>query len=373
MKPLRRFAVHLSALVFVVAWTLPSLGVLVTSLRDRDQVAVSGWWTALSSSSRMQVYRVPEDKGEPVDGRYIVTGSLPGNGEVLIAWGVSSLQPTYFAAGETANLTGGGTLRVEADGSFFLSGTESFARTHRQRIFYSVTAGPRLTMENYANVLFAAGVGRSFLNSAIVAVPATVIPALIAAFAAYALAWMRFPGRWLLRLIVVGLLVVPLQMSLIPLLAFYNSAGHAMGFDPKSYIGVWAAHTGFGMPLAIHLLQNRMAGVPREIVESARMDGAGDFHIFTRIVLPLTFPALVSFGIFQFMWVWNDLLVALVFLGPQDDTLVLTGRLINLMGTNGGDWAMLSASACVASAVPILVFLALQKRVESGLLGIALK
>jgi len=232
---------------------------------------------------------------------------------------------------------------------------------------------PRFTLANYAGVLGAAGLGRSFLNSMTVAVPATVIPILIAAFAAYALAWMRFPGRGLLIAAVVGLLVVPLQMALIPLLSLYNCLGQAFGFDPKTYIGIWLAHTGFGLPLAIYLLRNYMAGLPREIIESARVDGANDFEIFTRIVLPLSFPALASFAIFQFLWTWNDLLVALVFLGAGDDRLVLTGRLVNLLGSRGGDWEILAASAFVSIAVPILVFFALQKYLVRGLLAGSVK
>ena len=168
-------------------------------------------------------------------------------------------------------------------------------------------------------------------------------------------------------------LVVPLQMSLIPLLKIYNSAGQAFGFDPKSYIGIWLAHTGFGLPLAIYLLRNYMVGLPKEIMESARVDGATDFQIFTKIVLPLSFPALASFAIFQFLWTWNDLLVALVFLGPQDDKLVLTGRLVNLLGSRGGDWEILAASAFVSIAVPIFVFFALQKYLVRGLLAGSVK
>ena len=232
---------------------------------------------------------------------------------------------------------------------------------------------PRFTFDNYLSVLRAEGLGRSFLNSMTVAVPSTVIPILIAAFAAYALSWMQFPGRSLLIATVVGLLVVPLQMSLIPLLTIYNSAGQALGFDPKSYIGIWLAHTGFGLPLAIYLLRNYMSGLPREIMESARVDGATDFQIFTKIVLPLSFPALASFAIFQFLWTWNDLLVALVFLGPQDDKLVLTGRLVNLLGSRGGDWEILAASAFVSFAVPVFVFFALQKYLVRGLLAGSVK
>jgi alpha-glucoside transport system permease protein len=195
-----------------------------------------------------------------------------------------------------------------------------------------------------------------------------VIPILVAAFAAYALAWMEFPGRALIVALVVGLLVVPLQLALIPLLKLHNEIGIG-----KSYIGIWLAHTGFGLPLAIYLLRNYMIGLPREIIESARVDGATDFQIFLKIILPLSFPALASFAIFQFLWTWNDLLVALVFLGNSEDQLVMTGQLKNLMGSRGGDWEILATSAFITIAVPLVVFFAMQKYLVRGLLAGSVK
>ena len=207
-----------------------------------------------------------------------------------------------------------------------------------------------------------------------------MIPILIAAFAAYALAWMQFPFRGLIVAVVVGLLVVPLQMSLIPLLRLYNiiaggindMAGHQVA-ESKSYLGVWLAHTAFGLPLAIYLLRNYMAGLPREIMESARMDGASHFKTFTTMVLPLSFPALASFAIFQFLWIWNDLLVALVFLGAQDDRMVLTARLVNLLGQYGNNWELLTAAAFVSIIVPLIVFFSLQRYFVRGLLAGSVK
>jgi alpha-glucoside transport system permease protein len=232
---------------------------------------------------------------------------------------------------------------------------------------------PTFTLANYKHVLTASGLGRSFINSLTVTVPATIIPILIAAYAAYALSWMRFPGRALLLSVVVGLLVVPLQMSLIPLLRLYNDVGHVFGVPAKTYLGIWLAHTGFGLPLAIYLLRNYIAGLPNEIMESARVDGATDFEIFGRIVLPLSVPALASFAIFQFLWVWNDLLVAIVFLGQQDNQLVLTGRLRALLGSRGGDWEILTTSAFVSIVVPLLVFFSLQRYLVRGLLAGSVK
>jgi alpha-glucoside transport system permease protein len=206
-----------------------------------------------------------------------------------------------------------------------------------------------------------------------VAIPATVIPIMIAAFAAYALAWMQFPMRGVIVALVVGLLVVPLQMSLIPLLRIYNIVGATFGFESKGYPGVWLAHTAFGLPLAIYLLRNYMAGLPREIMESARIDGASHFKTFTTMVLPLSFPALASFAIFQFLWIWNDLLVALVFLGAQDNRQVLTARLVNLLGQYGNNWELLTAAAFVSIVVPLIVFFSLQRYFVRGLLAGSVK
>ena len=174
------------------------------------------------------------------------------------------------------------------------------------------------TLANYSDVLTADGMFDAFINSLIVIIPATVIPITIAAFAAYAFAWMRFPGRPVLFAVVIGLLVVPLQMTLVPLLRAYN----VMDLT-GTFLGIWLAHAGFGLPLAIYLLYNYIAQLPRDLFESAFIDGASHYTAFTRLVLPLSLPALAAFAIFQFLWVWNDLLVALVFLGTDSEVAVL--------------------------------------------------
>ena len=180
---------------------------------------------------------------------------------------------------------------------------------------------------------------------------------------------MEFPGRALLIAAVVGLLVVPLQLALIPLLKLHNDIGIG-----KGYLGVWLAHTGFGLPLAIYLLRNYMVGLPREVIENARVDGATEFQIFTRIILPLSFPALASFAIFQFLWTWNDLLVAMVFLiDSSGETTVMTRQLVEMMGTRGGDWEILATSAFVSIAVPLVVFFSLQRYLVRGLLAGSVK
>lgn len=369
------WAVHLSVLLIVALWTMPTAGLLISSLRDKDQLAVSGWWTALATSSRNAVARAPSpDSQIERDGKFVISGNvLDGQAGQVSAFGFSSREPAAFKAGETAELNDGEKLTVQADGSFEIVSDTRMEGSRGQRIFFTAAAPPRFTLDNYREVLGAEGIGASFINSLTVAVPSTVIPILIAAFAAYALAWMPFPGRAILIAVVVGLLVVPLQMSLIPLLKLYNGVGAFFGVPAKTYMGIWLAHTGFGLPLAIYLLRNYMAGLPREIMESARVDGASDFDIFVKIILPLSFPALASFAIFQFLWTWNDLLVAIVFLGTGQDQLVLTGRLVNLLGSRGGNWEILTASAFITIVVPLIVFFALQRYLVRGLLAGSVK
>jgi alpha-glucoside transport system permease protein len=224
------------------------------------------------------------------------------------------------------------------------------------------------TLVNYERVLLADGMGPAFLNSLVVTIPATVLPITIAAFAAYAFAWMHFPGREILFAIVVGLLVVPLHMALIPMLKLYSATGLA-----GTFLGIWLAHTGFGLPLAVYLLFNYISQLPRDIFESAAIDGASHFTTFVRLVLPLSVPAIASFAIFQFLWVWNDLLVALVFLGTKPDVVVVTARLSELVGSRGQDWHLLTAGAFVSMVVPLIVFFALQRYFVRGILAGSVK
>jgi alpha-glucoside transport system permease protein len=369
------WVVHISVILLVVLWTLPTAGLLISSLRDKDQLAVSGWWTALSTSSQNLVFRAPgADTQVEKDGKFVIAGTvLEGQGAQVSAFGFNSRAPTAFKPGETAELNDGEKLTVQADGTFQIVSDTAMEGSRGQRIFYTAAIPPRFTFDNYREVMRAAGIGASFINSLTVAIPATIIPILVAAFAAYALAWMKFPGRAILIAVVVGLLVVPLQMSLIPLLKLYNGVGAFLGVPAKTYVGIWLAHMGFGLPLAIYLLRNYMAGLPREIMESARVDGASDFDIFIKIILPLSFPALASFSIFQFLWTWNDLLVAMVFLGTGNNELVLTGRLVNLLGSRGGNWEILTASAFITIIVPLIVFFTLQRYLVRGLLAGSVK
>lgn len=226
----------------------------------------------------------------------------------------------------------------------------------------------KFTLENYAHVLTQANMGRSFFNSLLIAVPATVMPIMIAAFGAYAFAWMRFPGRNALFLLVVGLLVVPLQMTLIPVLRLFN-AFHLTGTFP----GIWLAHTAYGLPFAIYLLRNFIGELPGEMFESAELDGATHAQIFFRLVLPTSIPAISSLAIFQFMWVWNDLLVALIYLGGTPQVAPMTVTISNLVNSYGGGWQYLTSAAFISMLLPLIVFFSLQKYFVRGILAGSVK
>ncbi|GIV98165.1 MAG: sugar ABC transporter permease [Herpetosiphonaceae bacterium] len=246
------------------------------------------------------------------------------------------------------------------------------ARAIRTSGWWTALAHPfnltQWSLKNYGDVIMADGLGNAFINSVMVTIPATVIPITIAAFAAYAFAWMRFPGRDLWFALLIGLMVVPLQMALIPLLRLYTT------LDLNgTFLGIWLAHAGFGLPLATFLLYGYIAQLPRDLIESAAIDGASHFRTFTSLVLPLSLPAIASFGIFQFLWVWNDLLVSLVFLGTSPDVTVVTSRLAALVGSKGQDWHLLTAGAFVSMVIPLIVFFALQRYFVRGLLAGSVK
>jgi alpha-glucoside transport system permease protein len=271
---------RIAIIVIAVAWTIPSIGLLITSFRPPDDILTSGWWTVFQHPFEITQY----------------------------------------------------------------------------------------TVQNYIQVLTADGMAEAFLNSLLVTVPSVVIPITIAAFAAYAFAWLEFPGRSFFFVVVVGLMVVPLQMSLIPLLRLYVDINDIFGIKLNGeFLGVWLAHTGFGLPLAIYLLFGYISTLPGEIMESAHVDGASPLTTFTRLVLPLSVPVIASFAIFQFLWVWNDLLVALVFLGTNPEKTVLTSRLSALVGERGQDWHVLTSGAFITMIVPLIVFFALQRYFVRGL------
>ncbi|MHA3915108.1 carbohydrate ABC transporter permease [Halovulum sp. GXIMD14793] len=373
-----KWAVHISVVAMVLLWLFPTIGLLVSSFRTADQISSSGWWAALFPQEQNVTLRAAPPSEQVQDGAvYVLEGNLfalDGRDATEIStWGTSSRAIDAYKPGDTAELRNGSTITVTANGDYRQESAEEISGRRGQRVFVTSTVPPDFTLKNYKNVLLDEGnrdgMAKAFFNTLTVTIPATIIPIVVAAFAAYALAWMQFPGRALLIAAVVGLLVVPLQLALIPLLKFHNGIGIG-----KGYMGVWLAHTGFGLPLAIYLLRNYMVGLPRDIIENARVDGATDFQIFVKIILPLSFPALASFAIFQFLWTWNDLLVSLVFLiDASGETTVMTKQIVEMLGTRGGNWEILATSAFVSIAVPLMVFFAMQKYLVRGLLAGSVK
>jgi len=272
-----------AAIVIAVLWTIPTLGLFITSFRPASDIADSGWWTIFTN--------------------------------------------------------------------------------------------PSFTLDNYNEVLNGdTALSTYFVNSIVITIPSVLIPVSIAVMAAYAFAWMKFPGRDFLFVAVFALQIVPIQVTMIPLLSLYVDRGLAGADAPGGgFYTVWLSHSMFALPLAIYLMHNFMRQVPGELVESARVDGAGHVQIFSRIMLPLMVPAIAAFAIFQFLWVWNDLLVALVFAGGNPDVSPLTVRLAELSGTRGQAWYLLSAGAFVSLVVPLIVFLSLQRYFVRGLLAGSVK
>jgi alpha-glucoside transport system permease protein len=346
-------------LLLVLIWTIPTIGLLISSFRTRLDIATSGWWTILPHRAWVTVETIQPPAEMPRD-------------EPVEIGGVTATF-SEFREGVTAE-----------DGRRLIwIGNRRLGRVEVQEEQWTVNAD--FTLENYQNVMTGkryeitqpdgsvkveqgTDMSGAFLNSLAVTIPATIIPILIAAFAAYGFAWMNFPGRRWFFIVVVALLVVPLQIALVPILRDYTR------LDLNgTFLAVWLAHTGFGLPLATYLLYNYISGLPRDLLESAFIDGASHFTIFTRLILPLSVPALASFAIFQFLWVWNDYLVALIFIGAKPDTQVLTMRIADLVGSRGADWHLLTAGAFISMLLPLIVFFSLQRFFVRGLLAGSVK
>ena len=339
-------------------WAVPAIGILVTSFRDSRDIFSSGWWTVFPHRAWLKVGEVRVDPAVDVDGPITVEGTTAS----FEQWREG--------------------VRVAADRKLQWYGNKRTRTLIVQELRWRGFSA-RLNLDNYQGVLSGGRVsfrnaggdtitrlGNNFsdavLNSIAVAVPSTLIPILIAAFAAYAFAWMEFPGRKTLFVIVVALLVVPLQIALIPVLRDFMKL-RLNG----TFLAMWLAHTGFGLPLAVYLLFNYISELPRDIFESAYIDGATPFSMFVRLVLPLSVPALASFAIFQFLWVWNDYLVALIFLG--DKHRVLTSSLAAMVGEKGQDWHYLTSGAFLSMLLPLAVFFALQRYFVRGLMAGSVK
>ncbi len=357
-----KISVNGALLILILIWTIPTLGLLVSSFRDRIDIQNTGWWTIFPHRSWETVAQIdPKEEGLDPDGVMDVRGEVQGTFQELRE----------------------GVTSPEGDVRVIWIGNKRIGRIEVQEFVWTVNWN--FTLSNYQQVLG----GKDFeyerpdgtieiipgdnfwgslWNSLAVSIPATIIPILIAAFAAYAFAWMSFPGRKWFFIMVIALLVVPLQIALVPILSDYVK----LGLNGE-FLGLWLAHTGFGLPLATYLLYNYIRDLPREILESAFLDGASHFTIFTKLILPLSVPALASFAIFQFLWVWNDYLVALIILGGNRDTMVVTMRLANMVGSRGNDWHILTAGAFVTMIVPLVVFLSLQRFFVRGLMAGSVK
>lgn len=343
----------------VLMWLLPVFGLLISSFRSRFDIQTSGWWSILPHQEWVKTSELSIPTGQNLDGVITIEGAqgtfeqfrngvTTPNGERLL-WignkrlGSIEVQKQQWAWGINATLDnydqvlGGKTYQIrQPDGQIVTEQGVDFTN--------------------------------AFLNSIIVTVPATLIPILIAAFAAYGFAWMRFPGRRIIFTLVVALLVVPLQIALVPILRDY------VGLNLNgTFLGIWLAHTGFGLPLATYLLFGYISQLPRDILESGFIDGASPFTIFTKLILPLAMPALASFAIFQFLWVWNDYLVALIFIGSRPDVQVLTMRVAEMVGSRGNDWHLLTAGSFISMLLPLLVFFSLQRYFVRGLLAGSVK
>ena len=339
-------------------WIVPALGVFITSFRNSQDIYRTGWWAIFPHKAYTKTSEIKLDPAVDVDGPIQLEG----------------ITATFEQLRNGVTLPDGRKLVW-----FGNKRTRLIEISELKWQGFSTT----LTLENYRNVLSGKEIrfkdangneivsqgnnlGGAFLNSVAVAVPATIIPILIAAFAAYGFAWLNFPGRKLIFTIVVALLVVPLQIALVPILQDYTKLNLN-----GTFLAIWLAHTGFGLPLAIYLLFNYMSQLPRDILESAFIDGASNFTIFTRLILPLSIPALASFAIFQFLWVWNDYLVALVFLGNK--VPVVTSALANIVGERGQDWHLLTAGAFITMLLPLAVFFSLQRYFVRGMLAGSVK
>jgi len=241
----------------------------------------------------------------------------------------------------------------------------------------SLSPTAQFTVDNYTHVFNQNGIVQAFVNTLFIVIPSTIIPVAIASFAAYAFSWMQFPGRNVLFVVVVGLLVVPLQATFVPVLNIFRTLGVTGNSElAKSlpFLGVWLAHTGYGLPFAIYLLRNYMGGLPREVFESAAIDGAGQATAFFRLALPMSVPAIAALVIFQFLFTWNDLLVALVYIGATNSAnLPITVLIANLVNSLGGDWQYLMAAAFISMALPLAVFFGLQRYFVRGITGGAVK
>jgi alpha-glucoside transport system permease protein len=385
---LGRIPTHLVVISLVLLWIIPTLGLLITSLRPVGDVNSSGWWTVFSPRAAAGEYGQFCGECHGADGKAIPEADL-SDPAVANRFSRSLQILAMLRREEESGPHSGIPVPSPQEAANIASQIQELAGGEVQ------TAGSRFTINNYVDALVGyrgtstyledcedgqdtaytctlqdylnpRGMGRAFINSLLVTIPSTILPILFAAFAGYAFAWLDFRGRYALFAILVGLQVVPLQMTLVPISRLYAQLGLN-----GTFLGVWLFHTGFGMPYAIYLMRNFLGTLPRDLFESAYLDGASHWTAFYRLVIPLAMPAIASLGIFQFLWIWNDLLVALVFLGGANP--VMTYQISNMATSLGGSWQLLTAAAFLSIILPMIVFFSLQRYFVRGMLAGAVK
>ena len=379
---------HLIIIITMLIWLVPTLGLLITSLRPVQDVNTTGWWTVFAPRKNMSTSytqycaschgadgkKIPQaDLSDPnLNAKYPRSLQLlavlrqdfngkphTGNNPLPSSQEAADIA-TYLRDNASGKVAARFTISNYVDALVGYRGRNTYAQdcsTHTQSLDLKCNA---------SDLLNPRGMGRAFLNSLIITLPATILPILFAAFAGYAFAWLHFKGRFLLFAILVGLQVVPLQMTLVPISRLYSE----MGLN-GTFLGVWLFHTGFGLPYAIYLMRNFLGSLPSDLFEAAYLDGASHWTVFTHLVIPLAMPAIASLGIFQFLWVWNDLLVALVFLGGT--TPVMTYQISNMVTSLGAGWHLLTAAAFLSMLLPMIVFFALQRYFVRGMMAGAVK
>lgn len=384
-KLLNKVPTHVIIILTMIIWIVPTLGLLVTSLRPPEAVRNTGWWTVFGSQSVGGPYATYCAECHGADGKAIPQADL--SNPDLIAKYPRSLQllallrkdingqphmgdhplPSAQEAAEiAAYLKQGQQTSSRFTINNYIDALVGYRGQNTYRTDCAAGTQPPDLKCNLSDILNPRGMGRAFVNSLLVTIPATILPILLAAFAGYAFAWLDFKGRFLLFALLVGLQVVPLQMTLVPISRFYAQTGLN-----GTFLGVWLFHTGFGMPYAIYLMRNFLGTLPKDLFESAYLDGASHWTAFYQLVIPLAMPAIASLGIFQFLWVWNDLLVALVFLGGT--TPVMTYQISNMVTSLGSGWQVLTAAAFLSMLLPMIVFFSLQRYFVRGMLAGAVK
>jgi alpha-glucoside transport system permease protein len=382
-----KLPLHVILIGLCAIWLLPTFGLLVTSFRPFQDVNDTGWWKVLSPPKGATEYAQSCAECHGSDGRKIAAADLTNQELVqnfkrsftLIAALKKDIngQPhmgTVPVPDETASAAIATYMRrisgIDAHKAFTIDNYIDAMTGYRGTTTYTADcAAGTQSLDLYCDwrdLGNPRGMGRAFINSLFVAIPSSFFPILFASFAAYAFAWMSFRGRNWLFAILVGVQVVPLQMALVPISRVYAQLGLY-----GTFLGIWLFHTGFGMPYAIYLMRNFIGSLPRELFESAYLDGASHWTAYYQLALPLSVPAIASLAIFQFLWIWNDLLVALVFLGGQ--TPVMTYQIANMVTSHGSGWHLLTAAAFISMALPMLVFFSLQRFFVHGMLSGAVK